>query len=165
VTLLLNGVPVGTKTSADAQEGILSWKLPFSKGVLKAVAKRGGQEICEFELQTAGVPYRIVLHADVTQLAANGQDVAQIEYDVVDGAGVRIPDAESEISVELSGPARILGIGNGDVANSEPVTAPSHRAFQGRGLVIIQSTEDKGAISLKASAASLEPATITLASR
>ena len=99
------------------------------------------------------------------QLAASGQDVAQIEYDVVDEAGVRIPDAESEISFELSGPARILGIGNGDVTNSEPVTAPNHRAFHGRGLIIIQSTEDKGAISLKASAGGLEPATITLASR
>jgi beta-galactosidase len=165
VTLLLNGVPVGTKTSADAQDGILSWKLPFSKGVLKAVGKRGGQEICEFELRTAGVPHRVALHVDVPQLAANGRDVAQIEYDVVDMAAVRIPDAESEISFELSGPARILGIGNGDVTNSEPVTAPNHRAFEGRGLVIIQSTGDKGAISLKASAGGLEPATITLASR
>ena len=165
VTLLLNGVPVGTKTSADAQEGILSWKLPFSKGVLKAIGKRGGQEICEFGLQTAGVPYRVVLHADATRLAANGQDVAQIEYDVVDQAGVRIPDAQTGIRFELSGPARILGIGNGDVANSEPVTAPNHRAFEGRGLIIIQSTENKGAISLKASAASLEPATIALISR
>jgi beta-galactosidase len=165
VTLLLNGVAVGTKASADAQDGILSWNLPFSKGVLKAVGKRGGQDVCEFELKTAGVPYRVALHVDGPQLAANGQDVAQIEYDVVDEAGVRIPDAQPEISFELSGPARILGIGNGDVTNSEPVTAPSHRAFDGRGLVIIQSTEDKGAISLKASAGDLEPATLTLASR
>ena len=164
VALLLNGLPVGTKTSADARDGILSWNLPYSKGVLKAVGKRGGLETCEFELRTPGRPHRIVFHADATQLAADGQDVSQIEYDVVDRDGVRIPDAESEIHFELSGPARILGVGNGDVANSEPVTATNHRAFQGRGLIIIQSTESKGAISLKALAAGLEPATITLAS-
>jgi len=165
VTLLLNGAPVGTRASGDAQDGILTWKLPFSKGVLKAVARRGGKEICEFELRTAGAPYRIVLHIDRTQLAADAKDVAQIEYDVVDEAGVRIPDAEPEISFELSGAARVLGIGNGDVANSEPVTAPTHRAFQGRGLVIIESTGNRGSISLKASSAGLEPATITLNSR
>jgi len=164
VTLLLNGLPVGTKTSADSQDGILSWRLPYSKGVLKAVGKRGGQETCEFELRTAGLPHRIVFHADATQLVADGQDVSQIEYDVVDQAGVRIPDAETEIRFELSGPARILGIGNGDVSNSEPVTAPNHRAYQGRGMIILQSTENQGAIYLKASAASLEPATIALAS-
>ena len=78
---------------------------------------------------------------------------------------MRIPDAEPEISFELSGAARVLGIGNGDVANSEPVTAPTHRAFQGRGLVIIESTGNRGSISLKASSAGLEPATITLNSR
>jgi beta-galactosidase len=165
VTLFLNGMPVGTQRSADATDGFLSWKLPFSPGVLKAVGKRDGHEVCAFELRTAGAPDRIELHADTIQLAANGQDVAQIEFDVVDQAGVRIPGADSEISFELNGPSEILGIGNGDVSNSEPVAAPRHRAFEGRGLVIIQSTAGPGAISLRASAAGLQSTTITLASR
>jgi beta-galactosidase len=165
VTLFLNGMPVGTQRSIDARDGFLSWKLPFSPGVLKAVGKKDGHEVCAFELRTAGAPDRIELHADAPQLSANGQDVAQVEFDVVDQAGVRIPGADSEISFELNGPSEILGIGNGDVSNSEPVTAPTHRAFEGRGLVIIQTTAGTGAISLRASAAGLQSTTITLAGR
>ncbi len=165
VTLFLNGKAVGTQHQADATDGYLSWKIPFSPGVLKAVGRRDGQEACAFELRTAGAPDRIELHVDNTQQAANGQNVAQVEFDVVDRAGVRIPGADTEISFELSGPAEILGIGNGDVSNSEPVTAPRHRAFEGRGLLIIQSTARPGAVSLRATAAGLHSTTITLASR
>jgi beta-galactosidase len=165
VTLLLNGVTVGSEHLADAQEGVLTWKLPFSPGVLKAVGKRDGMEACEFALRTAGDASRIELHSDVDRLAANGQDVAQIEYDVVDDSGVRVPDADQEVSFELGGPARILGIGNGDVTNSEPVRAPGHRSFQGRGLMFIQSTGERGAILLTASAAGLRPAKLALISR
>jgi beta-galactosidase len=165
VTLFLNGSRVGSKSTADAREGVLSWKLPFSRGILKAVGRKEGHELCEFELRTAGVPCRIELHSDVAQLAADGKDIAQIEYDVVDENGVRNPDAGSEISFALSGPARILGIGNGDVSNSEPVHAPRHRAFQGRGLVIIQSTGERGAISLIASGDGLQPGAMALAGR
>lgn len=164
VNLFLNGVRIGSQGSAEAKEGVLSWKLPFSKGVLKAVGRKEGRDICEFELRTAGVPSRIELHSDVTQLSADGQDIAQIEYDVVDDAGVRVPDAGSEISFALSGPSRILGIGNGDVSNSELVNAPCHRVFQGRGLMVIQSTEGKGAISLTASGAGLQSSSMTFVS-
>ena len=165
VTLFLNGTPIGTQRSDDAAEGCLSWTLPFSPGVLKAVGRKDGHEVCAFELRTAGVPDRIELHADATELAANRQDVAQIEFDVVDQAGVRVPAADVEVNFELNGPSRILGIGNGDVSNSEPVAAPRHRTFEGRGLLILQSTADPGAISLRASAAGMQSSTITLISR
>jgi beta-galactosidase len=165
VTLFLNGTPIGTQRLGDASEGCLSWQLPFAAGVLKAVGRRDGHDVCAFELRTAGVPDRIELHADATRLAANRQDVAQIEFDVVDRAGVRVPAADFEINFELNGPSRILGIGNGDVTNSEPVTAPRHRTFEGRGLLILQSTADPGVISLRASAPGLKSATVALDSR
>jgi beta-galactosidase len=165
VTLYLNAEAVGTRTLADAQGGILSWKLPYSKGVLRAEGKRDGRVLCEFELRTAGVPYRIKMHPDVTQIMADGKDVSPVEFEVVDAQGVRVPDAESEINFELDGPSRILGIGNGDVTNSERVNAPAHRAFQGRGLMIVQSTLETGAISVKASADGLQSDTVTLVSR
>jgi beta-galactosidase len=165
VTLFLNGIPVGTQRSSDATDGVLSWKLPFSPGVLKAVGRKEGREVCAFELRSAGAADRIELHADTMRLAANGQDVAQIEFDVVDKKGVRIPTADSEITFDLTGPSRILGIGNGDASNSEPVTAPLHRAFEGRGLVIIKSTLNPGIISLRASAPGLSSASIELTAR
>ncbi len=51
--------------------------------------------------------------------------------------GVRVPDAAQTVSFELTGPARILGIGNGDLNNSEIPQNPVHQAYQGRGLAIL----------------------------
>jgi beta-galactosidase len=165
VTLTLNGQPLGTKFPDDAVNGVLTWQVPFSPGVLKAVGSKDGQTLAEFSLTTAGSAQRIVLQPDVTQLSADGKAVSQIEFDVVDAQGVRVPDAAQELTFAVSGPAKILGLGNGDVTNSEPVTGPAHRVYQGRGLAIVQSSTTPGTITLNVSAPGLQPASVTLDSR
>jgi len=162
VTLTLNGQPLGTKNLADAVNGILTWQIPFTPGVLKAVGQKDGQTICEFSLNTAGPAARIELHPDTTQLHANGKDISQIEFDIVDAQGVRVPDAAPELTFALSGPAQILGLGNADVTNSEPVQGPAHQAFQGRGLAIVQAATTPGPITLSVTSPGLAPATLTL---
>ena len=164
VTLTLNGKIIGTKNSSEAINGILSWQVPFESGTLKAVGQANGQNVCDFALQTAGAPSRIELLPDTTQLRADGKDVCQIEYRIVDANGICIPDAAQEVTFDLSGPAKILGIGNGDVNNSENCQGDTHRAYQGRGLAIIQTITNPGGITLKASAPGLEAASLALRS-
>ena len=165
VTLTLNDRSLGTKRLSDAVDGILSWEVPYAPGVLKAVGRTNRQALCEFALKTAGPASRIELRPDVAQLPADGKAICQLEFDVVDAQGVRVPDAGQELTFALSGPAQILGLGNGDVTNSEPVKGPVHRVYQGRGLAIVQSSTSAGAITLKASAPGLESANVTLSSR
>jgi beta-galactosidase len=165
VTLTLNDQALGTKRLDEAVDGVLTWPVPYAPGVLKAVGRKDGQTVCEFALKTAGVANRIELHPDVTQLRADGKDVCQVEFDVVDAQGVRVPDAAQELTFALSGPAQILGLGNSDVTNSEPVKGPAHQVYQGRGLAIVQSTADAGPVTLNVSAPGLEPAALTLDSR
>jgi beta-galactosidase len=164
VTLTLNDRPLGARRLGDAVDGFLSWEVPYAPGVLKAVGRTNSQADCEFELKTAGSASRIELRPDVTRLAADGKAICQVEFDVVDAQGVRVPDAGQELTFDLSGPAQILGLGNGDITNSEPVKGPVHRAFQGRGLAIVQSSTSPGAITLKVSAPGLAPAVVTLSS-
>jgi beta-galactosidase len=101
---------------------------------------------------------------DTIQLRAGGKDVCQVEYRIVDADGVRVPDAAAEVTFDLSGPAKILGIGNGDVDNSESCQGNTHRAFQGRGLAIIQTTTTAGGITLQAGAPGLKAASLDLSS-
>jgi beta-galactosidase len=162
VTLTLNDQPLGTKNLSDAVDGVLTWQIPYTAGVLKAVGQKDGQTVCKFELKTAGPPSRIELHADATQLQANGKAIAQVEFDVVDEEGVRVPDATQELNFAVSGPAQILGLGNGDVTNSEPVQATFHQVYQGRGLAIVQSTPLPGSITLTVSSPGLDSATLTM---
>jgi beta-galactosidase len=165
VTLTLNDQAIGTKTRADAVNGVLSWQVPFAPGTLRAVGRANGKDVAEFALQTAGAPARLELHPDTTQLRANGKDVSQVEYRIVDAHGIRAPEADAEVTFELTGPARMLGIGNGDLSNSEPCQGLTHRAYQGRGLAILQAGDTAGPLTLRATAPGLEPAEMTLESR
>ncbi len=162
VTLTLNDQPLGTKPMAGVADGVLRWDVPYQPGVLKAVARTKGQAVAEFTLTTAGEAARVELIADVTRVAANGEDVVHIEYRVVDRNGVRVPNANAETTFAVEGPARVLGIGNGDLNDATSGLGLVHRAYQGRGLAILQSTGAPGAITVRASSPGLEPATITV---
>jgi beta-galactosidase len=162
VTLTLNDKVIATKKLSEAVNGILSWQVPFEPGTLKAVGRANGQDVCDYALKTAGSPSRIELLPDVTELRADGKDVCHVEFRIVDENGVRVPDAEPEVSFETSGPAGIIGIGNGDLDNSEDCKANIHRTFEGHGLAILQATTIPGNITLKATAPGLESASVTL---
>jgi beta-galactosidase len=162
VSLTLNGQPLGNKSLGDAVNGVLNWQVPYAPGILKAVGRKDGRDVCEFALETAGPASRIDLHPDVAAMRANGRDICQVELAVVDARGVRIPDDSHELTFSLNGPAQVLGLGNGDVTNSEPVKGPMHRAYQGRGLVIVQSSSIPGSITLSVAAEGLPPAALTL---
>jgi len=165
VTLTLNDKVIGTKKLSEAINGVLNWKVPFELGTLKAVGRVNGQDVCDYALKTAGPPSRIELLPDVTELRADGKDVCHVEFRIEDENGVRVPDAEPEVTFEMTGPANIIGIGNGDLNNIEDSKANTHRAFEGRGLAILQTTTTPGGVTLKATAPGLEPASVTLQSR
>jgi len=162
VTLTLNDKVVGTKKLSEATNNTLRWEVPYEPGVLKAVGRNGGSNVCEYTLQTAGPASRIELLPDTTQLRADGKDVCHLEFRIADARGVRVPDANAEVTFEISGPATLLGIENGDVNSPDSYQSPTHRAFRGRGLAILQSTVDAGKVVVKATAPNLEPGTVSL---
>jgi beta-galactosidase len=165
VTLTLNDQIIGTKTPADAVNGVLTWEIPFAPGRLQAIGRTNGVTAAEFTLQTASAPARIELLPDTTQWHANGRDVCHLEYRIVDAQGVRVPNAGDEVTFTLAGPGRLLGIGNADLSNSEPCQDLTHRAYQGRGLAILQAGDTPGGLTVQATAPGLTPAAVTLTGR
>ncbi|QKG55364.1 glycoside hydrolase family 2 protein [Hymenobacter sp. BRD128] len=133
--LFLNGQSLGKKTGR-----LPAWDVPYAAGELRANGYRNGQVVSETQLRTVGAPTALQLKPDRTTLAAKTQGLAQIEAQVVDQAGNLVTDATNEISVTLTGPARLLGIESGDIASHEPYAAPRHKAYQGRLLLYVQAT-------------------------
>lgn len=164
VELRLNGRSLGVKRAADAVEGALTWTVPYEPGELRAVGSKEGKTASEFALKTAGPAARVELISDRATLNADGDAIAHVEYRIVDANGVRVPDAAVPVAFEIAGPATLLGIGNGDLRNSEDPHAPTHQSFQGRGLAVLQSQRTAGAIIIRAKATELAPAEITLQS-
>jgi len=71
-------------------------------------------------VETTGSPVQIKLQADKAILRNDRQDVSIVNITVVDNKGRVVPTAQNMIRFNLTGPARIIGVGNGDPASHEP---------------------------------------------
>lgn len=130
VELLLNGQSLGRKPMP--RNSHLQWPVKYSPGTLLARGFNAGHLIVEDKVETTGTPAAITLTADRPSVNADGEDVSVITMAIIDGQGRVIPDASNSIDLDLGGPGRILGVGNGNPSCLEPDTcvqyAPS-RAF------------------------------------
>ena len=162
VELFQNGISLGQKLNSE-NSNIIVWPLPKDHSPVKAVGTRKQSNwIATDEVSIPGIAAGLKLRPDMTRLSADGQDVAQIEVDIVDAAGVRIPNAANVVTCTLNGPARILAVENGDVTNHEDRSAATHHAFNGRMLCYIQSKSRGGEITMTVAAAGLKSDTIKL---
>lgn len=115
-------------TTADLH---LVWDVPYTPGTLRVVGRNDDQEVCSYEVTTAGAPARIELTADRDLLAADGRDVAHLVVRVLDAAGVECPDADNLIVFQVQGAGALIGVDNGDPASHEPMKASQRHAFHG----------------------------------
>ncbi len=127
VELFLNSRSLGRQTMKRAST--LRWKVAYAPGTLSAKGFRGGQVVAETKRETTGAPAAVQLAPDRAAIAADGEDLAVTTVSIADAQGRVVPVAGSNVSFELEGPGRILGVGNGDPSCHEPdvfvATAPT----------------------------------------
>jgi beta-galactosidase len=162
VELFLNGGSLGIRDVPRYEH--VAWKVSYKPGTLEAGGYKGGQQVLVAKRETAGGAAKIFLRPDRKEIMADGQDVSLVEVQVQDQAGGLAPVADNEIVFQLSGPGKIIGVGNGDPSSHEPDKAHKRRAFNGLCMVVVQSRKDPGEIQLEASSPGLKPATLAIAS-
>jgi len=165
VELVLNGRPSEACSPLEAPGRPLRRQMPFESGVLTAIGKNEGRSVCQYTLRTAGPAEQVRLVPDCSSLIADGKDVALIEFLITDAEGVVVPDASDSVSFTVSGPGHILAVGNGDPAGHESHKGDTHRVYQGRGLLAVQSERQAGSIEVQAVCGSLKPAVLVLPSK
>ena len=102
----------------------------YEPGTVKAVAyDEEGNAVAEREIRTAGEPYRIVLEADRTVIAADGKDYAFVTVRVEDRQGTPCPLADNEIRFEVTGAGYYRAGANGNPASLEPFQRPRMKLF------------------------------------
>jgi beta-galactosidase len=149
--------PSGSYTSPNGSMGKLhlTWTVPFAPGTLSAVATAGGRVVARDEIRTAGAPHALTLTPDRRVISADGTSLAFVAVEVVDRAGVLVPDASPLIRFGLSGPAVLDGVDNGQQENAQSYRLSSVPAFNGRALVILRSAGTPGRITVSATSAGL----------
>ena len=161
VELFLNGIWLGSKAKTGDKLHV-QWRVPFEPGTLKATSRKDGKEVLTKEIKTAGKAATINLAADRSNISADGKDLSFITVDVLDADGNLVPNADNLITFKVEGPGSIAGVDNGDPTSHEPFNANHRKAFNGLSLVIIQSEEKEGTITITASSPGLESQTIEL---
>jgi hypothetical protein len=163
VDLYVNSTKIGTKKLADFPNMIMQWtNVPWSSGVIKAVGMKGGVQVAVDSITTAGAAAKVVLRPDRTNLYADGDDVSNIEVDILDANDVLVADASDTVQFTLTGAGRSLGIANADWTSSDPYKATSRKVYRGKALIVIQSTMDPGTIKLTVSSGTLTLADVTI---
>jgi beta-galactosidase len=115
-------------------------------------------------LSTSEAPATLVAEADKTYFHQGSKETAHIEIYVKDKNGNRVLEANNEITIDISGPAKLLGLESGDVSSHEDYRAKKRKAFNGRLLAYIQSTGDVGAVKVTISSPGLKPAIVSFKS-
>lgn len=159
VELFLNGQSLGRKPMQKYSH--LEWSVPYAPGTLLARGYRGGQLILTTQVETTGVPAKLVLTPDRTAINADGADVAVFSVSTVDAQGRHVPTANQLVKFEVTG-GRIIGVGNGDPSCHESDKASERSLFNGYAQVIVQASRQAGLIKLTARAEGLASAESTL---
>lgn len=162
VELLLNGRSLGRK--AMPRNRHLAWSVPYAPGRLEARGYDHGRVTARDLRETAGAAAALRLSSDRRMLRASGGDVAILRAEVVDARGRAVPDAADLISFTVSGPADVIGVGNGDPTSLEPDHARERRAFHGLAQAILRTRRRAGPIIVGAEAAQLATAQVKLIS-
>ena len=156
VELFLNGKSLGKKVMP--RNGHLQWSVPYQPGTLEAVAFKKGKKLTS-KVETTGTPFEVVITPYKTTMTADGKDATVINVSIIDREGREVPDADNMIRFSISGPGRIIGVGNGDPSSHEPDKCEEGRwqrsAFNGKCQVIVQAGATPGLVKFEATAAGL----------
>ena len=175
VELFLNGQSLGKKefTKKTTEDGrpyhegakpselYLEWLVSYQPGTLTAIARdEEGHEVARDHVTTAGEPAKVRLTKEEEVITADGKDLSYIHYEIVDSEENVVPTANQLVYFNLHGQGQIVGVDNGEQASRERYKAQAdgtwqRRAFNGKGVVIVKSTEKEGKFTLYADAAGL----------
>lgn len=161
VELFVNGKSLGKKQKQKDAFHIM-WRVQYQPGFIKAISTKNGATVLTEQINTAGTAYKIQLVADRKTIKGNGEDLSFVTINVLDKNNNLVPDAADLIQFGVSGSGFIAGVDNGSQTSMESFKDNKRKAFNGKALVVLQNNGKKGSITLKATAAGLQPATIVI---
>ena len=160
VTLLLNGVAMGSAQPLPADAAARTWPVPFAPGTLEARCgdANGTHEV----VQTAEAPARVQLALETAPPGTGFDDVAMVRATVVDAKGVPVPGAAVPLHFAVDGPAALLATDNADNVYSGPFPQGDRATADGRAVAFVRRTAPGGRVRLVVQAADLRGATLVL---
>jgi beta-galactosidase len=149
VELLVNGKSLGSRKVPRL--GHVEWKVKYETGAIEARGYKDGKVVLTERRETTGPTASLRLTADRAEIDADGEDVVVVKVEALDKDGRPVPVADNKIAFDVSGPGRLIGVGNGDPNCQESDKAAKRSLFNGLAQVIVQSMKRPGEIHIRAS--------------
>jgi beta-galactosidase len=139
-------------------------------GAIKAVGYKGNKVAATYELKTAGPPaaIKLTLHTAPGGMRADGEDIALIDFEVVDAKGERVPTDDARVDFSWSSPggtasatAPAIWLGGYNSGKIDSTYNLYLNTEDGINRVALRSTLTPGTIKVTATRDGLKPATVT----
>ncbi len=178
VELFLNGKSLGVqKRHADASP--ITFEVTYEPGTLRAIARVAGKQVANDELRTPGKPARLLLSTGLNEahltntphptpaptLAPDWNDVAYLTATLLDANGVVVPDSNTTVHFNVTGPGELVAVDNGNMLDHEPFHASTRKLYTGNAVAIVRATRAIGSIIVTATSDGLAPASLTLSTQ
>ncbi|HAL73862.1 MAG TPA: glycoside hydrolase family 2 [Clostridiales bacterium] len=161
--LLINGqskgrIPVGD----DFKKFYCQWKTTYEPGKLEIITYIGGQAVGYTDLRTAGEP-GIVVMLEKEKVRAGSNDLCYLAIELRDADGVLNPATDRLLTVQVEGPAVLVGCGSADPKTLEKYCDNTHMTYYGRLQAIIRAGKESGTASVTVSADGMTSVTTEIA--
>ena len=168
--LFINGKSQGVQKKNDKTKlnryRLMWMDVKYNPGTLKVVAYNDqGDAVAEKTIVTAGKPNHIELEADRQVITANGEDLSYVTATIVDKNGNPCPTASHKLDFEVKGNGKYRAACNGDATSLELFHKPTMKVFNGKLVILVQSSIHAGEIELMVSGAGLGEKKITISSK
>jgi beta-galactosidase len=131
---------------------------------LRAIALENGIEVASKELRTTGVPAKIKLVADRTELRNDRNDLSYVKVEITDAEGDFVPNADIPVTFTVTGVGQIAGSGNACPNDMKSFNNSVCTIYHRHALVIPRPLKNKktGTLTLRAEANGLDTGEITI---
>lgn len=169
VELFVNGKSMGerVKNSGDTYERYrMMWRdVVYEPGEIVVVAYNDkGEKVDSTAIRTAAESKKMRLTADRTQITADGEDLSFVTIEVIDKDGNLVPTAENLLFFSVEGGGKLKAICNGDATDQTAFHSNYMKAYNGKIVAVIESSEKGGDITLTVTGSRLENGKIVIKS-
>ncbi|MGA6222069.1 glycoside hydrolase family 2 TIM barrel-domain containing protein [Streptomyces umbrinus] len=161
VELLLDGAFLGRLPAGPDHRYRAEFDTVFKPGELVAVAYTGGREQGRATLVSASGPVRLSVAADRPGIRADDTDLAYVDITLTDAHGSLHLRHDRPVTVEITGPGVLQGLGSARPDTEEPFTAATHTTYDGRALAVVRPT-GPGSIGVTVTAPDCAAVTLTV---
>lgn len=161
VELFLDKKSLGRARIGEEKPYAAKIEVPFAPGVLEVAAFKGGKEIGRSRLESAGPELRLNAVADRAKISAAPSDLSYVGITLADARGIPHVVKDRPVTIEVTGPAVLAGLGSAKGDNTESYLGATHTSYHGRVMAIVRPT-GAGQIRVRVSAEGCETVSVSI---